>query len=95
MIKKILLLLLIISLYSSYVDCNNINYSNTIGYNIQETIFSKIKGIGNYITTNIINEEVIYHTTEGTKNLFGAGKAIISNIINSSDKTLDSLEQNF
>lgn len=95
MIKKALLVLLIIGLYSTYVDSKNINYSNTIGYTVQETIFSKIKDIGNYITTNILNEEVIYHTTEATKNLFGAGKVIISNIINSSEKTLDSLEQSF
>lgn len=95
MIKKALLALLIISLYSTYVDSKDINYSNTISYTVQETIFSNIKDIGNYISTNIVNEEVIYHTTEVTKNLFVAGKVIISNIINSSDKILNSLEQSF
>ena len=96
MIKKTMIGLLIIGLYSTYVDKKNINYSNTISYNIQEEVFSNIKDIGNYIRTNILNEEVVYYTTEATKNLFGAGKTIISNIIKNHDsESLDSFKQDF
>lgn len=80
MLKKALILILVVCLYSGYVDKKNIEYTNTITHNIQEDIFYKIKSLGNYISTNIINEETKFYSTEALKNLFNAGKTIVSNI---------------
>ena len=78
-------------LYSSYVDNKDIEYSSTLSYSVQEDIFYGIKKVGNYISTNIINNETKYYTKEATKNLFSAGKTVITNIISSfkADSSID------
>ena len=81
MLKKAFILILLLCLYSSYIDSKNIEYSNTLSYNVQEDIFYEIKKAGNYISTNIVNDEIKYYAKEAVENLFNTGKTIVINIV--------------